>query len=451
MHLYRKDVKDMDEIKAFVPAKTTEAEKLKDMAGRNVKIHGMVHKVRDMSGFAFVILRTARSLIQCVYTKGQVSVDLSELQEGSSVNVEGVVVEDARVINGAEIHIKDVRVLSKPAEACPVPINRKQLDVPLETNLTYRPVTLRNEKERAIFKIQEGIVRGFRDYLYRQDFTEVRTPKIVFAGAEGGANIFKLDYFGKQVYLAQSPQFYKQIMVGVYERVFEIAPVYRAEKHDTSRHLNEYVSMDLEMGFIKDHTDIMAMETGALKYIFALLKEEYGRELALFNINLPELEAIPSIKFMEAKEILQKQYKKKVTDFYDFEPEEEQLVGQYAKKEWNSDFVFITHYPSEKRPFYTMDDEKDPGYTKSFDLLFHGLEVTTGGQRIHDYHEQVKKMLARGMNPEDFESYLMIHRYGMPPHGGLGAGLERLTMRLLGFNNVRYASMFPRDIHRVTP
>ena len=441
----------MEEIKGYVTEEAIEADSLKEMAGKIVRLHGMVHKVRDMSGFAFVILRTARDLIQLVYTKGDTQVDINDLQEGASVIVEGLVVGNERVINQAEIHIKEVSILSKPAAALPVTINRKQLDIPLDTNLTYRPVTLRNEKERAIFKIQEGIARGFREYLCKQRFSEIRTPKIVFAGAEGGANIFKMDYFGKQVYLAQSPQFYKQTMVGVYERVFEIAPVYRAEKHDTSRHLNEYISMDFEMGFIKDHTDIMNMETGALRYIFSLLEEDYGRELALFNAQVPRFDSIPSIKFMEAKEIIQKHFKKKVTDFYDFEPEEEQLIGQFAQKEWGSEFIFITHYPSDKRPFYAMDDEKEPGFTKSFDLLYKGLEVTTGGQRIHDYHEQVKKMLDRGMNPDDFESYLMIHRYGMPPHGGLGAGLERLTMKLLNFNNVRYASLFPRDIHRVTP
>ena len=441
----------MEEIKGYVTEEAIEADSLKEMAGKIVRLHGMVHKVRDMSGFAFVILRTPRDLIQLVYTKGDAQVDVTDFQEGASVLVEGLVVENERVINGAEIHIKTINVLARPAAALPVTINRKQLDIPLDTNLAYRPVTLRNEKERALFKIQEGIARGFREYLTKQRFTEIRTPKIVFAGAEGGANIFKLDYFGRQVYLAQSPQFYKQTMVGVYERVFEIGPVYRAEKHDTSRHLNEYISMDFEMGFIKDHTDIMAMETGALKYLFSLLEEDYGKELALFKAQTPRFESIPSIKFMEAKEIIQKHFKKQITDFYDFEPEEEQLIGQFAQKEWGSEFIFITHYPSDKRPFYAMDDENEPGFTKSFDLLFKGLEVTTGGQRIHDYHEQVKKMLDRGMNPEDFESYLMIHRYGMPPHGGLGAGLERLTMKLLNFNNVRYASLFPRDIHRVTP
>ncbi len=441
----------MKEIRAWERKEMIEASELRESSGKIVKLHGMVHKIRDMSGFAFIIIRTHRDFIQCVYTKDQVDFDYSRLQEGASVIIEGEAISNERVINGAEIQIKRVELLSEPADVMPIVINRKQLELPLDTNLTYRPISLRNENERAIFKIQEGIARGFREFLTSQSFIEIHTPKIVFAGAEGGANIFKLDYFGKQVYLAQSPQFYKQTLVGVYERVFEIAPVYRAEKHDTSRHLNEYISMDFEIGFIKDHTDIMAMEVGALKYVFQLLSEEYGKELALFKVQAPKIGNIPAIKFMEAKDIIQEQYHRTITDYHDFEPEEEQLICDYAKRKWGSDFIFITHYPSEKRPFYAMDDENDPGFTKSFDLLYNGLEITTGGQRIHDYHEQVKKMKDRGMNPDDFESYLMIHRYGMPPHGGLGAGLERITMKLLGFNNVRYASMFPRDISRVTP
>lgn len=422
-------------------------------AGEEVVIKGMIHRIREMTGFAFVIIRTAREVIQCVY-----SPDFSDYRmddtvvEGCAVKVTGKIVKDQTRDDRYEMQIHGIEVLSKPAEQMPIVINKKQLDnIPLDLNLNMRPVTLRNPKERAVFKIQEGIARGFREFLFAQGFTEIRTPKINAQGAEGGANIFKLDYFGKQVFLAQSPQFYKQMLVPIYERVFEVGPVFRAEHHDTSRHLNEYISMDFEMGFIDSIYDIMNMETGALKYIMALLKRDYAEEIALLNVNLPEIGEIPIVKFMDAKDIIVKKFKKKITDFRDFEPEEEQLLGKWAKQEYNSDFLFVTHYPSEKRPFYAMDDPADPKYTLSFDLLFRGIEITTGGQRIHDYNEQVAKMKARGMNPDDFESYLMAHKYGMPPHGGLGLGLERITMHLLGFKNVRYASMFPRDINRVTP
>ncbi len=419
-----------------------------------VTVYGTIHNIRMMSDFAFVILRTARETVQCVYAE-----EFSDYRMGEDVKEECAAKITGKVVAGEtrdgskryELQIHGIELLSHPADIPPVVITKKQVNCDLSTKLDYRPVTLRNPKERAIFKLQEGIQRGFREFLSGQGFTEIHSPKINFAGAEGGTNVFKLDYFGKQVYLAQSPQLYKQALVAVYERVFEIAPVFRAEHHDTSRHLNEYISMDFEMGFIDRFEDIMEMETGALKYIMNLLKTEYAGEVELLHIDLPEITQIPTLKFMEAKEILMKTFKYQPTDMKDFDPEEEQLLGKYAKKQFNSDFIFITHYPSKKRPFYTMDDPEDPESTLSFDLLFRGLEITSGGQRIHDYNEQVAKMQKLGMNPEEFATYLMLHKYGAPPHGGLGIGLERLTMHLLGAKNVREATMFPRDINRVLP
>ena len=419
-----------------------------------VTIKGTIHNIRMMSDFAFVIVRTARETVQCVYAESFSTYRMSEdVKEECAAKVTGKVVAGETKDGGKryELQIHNIELLSHPAEIPPVVITKKQVNCDLSTKLDYRPVTLRNPKERAIFKLQEGIARGFREFLSGQGFTEIRSPKINFAGAEGGTNVFKLDYFGKQVYLAQSPQLYKQALVAVYERVFEIAPVFRAEHHDTSRHLNEYISMDFEMGFIESFEDIMNMETGALKYIMNLLKTEYKNEVEILKIEIPEIKEIPVLKFMDAKEIIMKTFKYKPTDMKDFDPEEEQLLGKYAKKQFNSDFIFITHYPSKKRPFYTMDDPSDPEYTLSFDLLFRGLEITSGGQRIHDYNEQVAKMQKLGMNPEEFATYLMLHKYGAPPHGGLGIGLERLTMHLLGAKNVREATMFPRDINRVSP
>ena len=445
----------MDKINGIVTKDTIEFKDFASFDGQVVSIKGYVHRIREMTGFSFVIIRTAKDTVLCVYAP-----ELSDYRwdsavcEEACVKVTGKVVssKDAKGNDRYELQIHDIKILSLPAEGLPIVINKKQLDnMQLSTVLDLRPVSMRNPKERAIFKVQEGIARGFREYLMKNGFTEIRSPKIVFAGAEGGTNIFKLDYFGKQVFLAQSPQLYKQALVGVYERVFEIAPVFRAEHHDTSRHLNEYTSMDLEMGFINGFEDIMNMETGVLKYIMNLLKTEYAEEIELLKVDVPEIDKIPTMKFMEAKELLMKKFNYKPSDMKDFDPEEESLLGKYAKKELNSDFIFITHYPSRKRPFYTMDDPADPEYTLSFDLLFRGLEITSGGQRVHDYHEQVEKMKKLGTNPEDFETYLMFHKYGAPPHGGLGIGLERLTMHLLGFKNVREATMFPRDINRVTP
>ena len=421
---------------------------------QEITVTGTVHNIRMMSDFAFVILRTARETIQCVYAESFSDYRMpAELKEECAVKLTGKVVAGETRDGGKryELQIHDIEILSYPADIPPVVITKKQVQCDLNTDLDYRPVTLRNPKERAVFKFQEGIQRGFREYLMSQGFTEIHSPKINFAGAEGGTNVFKLDYFGKQVYLAQSPQLYKQALVAVYERVFEIAPVFRAEHHDTSRHLNEYISMDFEMGFIDGFEDVMNMDTGALRYIMDLLKTEYKNEVELLHADIPEITEIPVIKFMEAKELLMKKFKYHPSDMKDFDPEEEQLLGKYAKKQFNSDFLFVTHYPSKKRPFYTMDDPEDPEYTLSFDLLFRGMEITSGGQRVHDYNAQVEKMKKLGMNPDEFETYLMLHKYGAPPHGGLGLGLERLTMHLLGFKNVREAAMFPRDINRVTP
>ncbi len=428
-----------------------EAEQLKHHIGRRVKLHGMVYKIRKMSDFAFVLIRTKRAVVQCIYSNEFSEFPLEQLKEESAVSIVANVIAEERSRTGYELQLLSVSVLSEAEELSPIVINNKKVDTSIENLLNYRPITLRNEKERAVFKLQEGICRAIREFLYKERFTEIHSPKIVAEGAEGGANIFKLDYFGKQAYLAQSPQFYKQMMVGVFERVFEIAPVFRAEKHDTARHLNEYTSVDFEMGFIESFEDIMRMETAMLRFVMGFLKEQYAQELELLKVQLPEVTKIPAVKFSEAKEMVAKAYHREIKDMHDFEPEEEKLLCELIRKQTGSEFVFVTHYPSAKRPFYAKDSEENPEETLSFDLLFRGLEVTTGGQRIHSYKEQVAKMEARGMNTEAFESYLMMHKAGMPPHGGLGLGLERLTAKLLNQENVRFSTLFPRDINRVTP
>ena len=419
--------------------------------GKEIRMNGAVHTIRHMGEVAFVILRKSRGLVQCVYEAGITDFDIRELKEESAVEVMGVVKAEERAPQGFEIRLKEIRGLSRPAEPLPLAVSKWKLNTSLEAKLSLRPISLRNVRERAKFKIQEGIVRGFRDYLLSRDFTEIRTPKIVARGAEGGSNVFKLEYFNKKAELGQSPQFYKQTMVGVYDRVFEAAPVFRAEKHNTTRHLNEYTSLDFEMGYIDSFRDVMDMETGMLQYVIKLLEQDYKKELDMLGVTLPEVGRIPAVRFDQAKELVSRKYDRKIRNPYDLEPEEELLIGRYFQEEYGSDFVFVTHYPSKKRPFYAMDDPADPRFTLSFDLLFRGLEVTTGGQRIHDYREITAKMEKRGMDPEDIASYLMIFKYGMPPHGGLGIGLERLTMRLLDEQNVREASLFPRDVTRLEP
>lgn len=442
----------MEYLEGVKKAKTLEiGELLVQAEGTEVKVNGAVHTIRDMGNVAFVILRKRDGLVQCVFEEGVTAFDLKELKEASAVEVLGTIRKEERAAHGIEIRLKEIKVLSEPDEPLPLPISKWKLNTSLEAKLNMRPISLRNVRERAKFKIQEGLVRGFRDFLYEQGFTEIHTPKLGAKSAEGGANLFKLEYFHRPAILQQSPQLYKQMMVGVYDRVFEAAPVFRAEKHNTTRHLNEYTSLDFEMGYIDGFEDIMAMETGFLQYTMALLEKEYKKELDMLGVTLPDVSKIPAVRFDKAKELVSEKYNRRIRNPYDLEPEEELLIGRYFKEEYGSDFVFVTHYPSKKRPFYAMDDPADPKYTLSFDLLFKGLEVTTGGQRIHDYGEILKKMEKRGMDPEDIASYLMIFKYGMPPHGGLGIGLERLTMRLLDEQNVRETALFPRDVTRLEP
>lgn len=422
-----------------------------DYEGKTVKINGAIHNIRDMGEVAFVILRKADGLVQCVYEEGKTRFNLKDLKEESAAEISGTVAREERAPHGFEIRMDTVRILSQPDEILPIAVNKFKMHASLEARLGMRPVSLRNVRERAKFRIQEGIVRGFRDFLHSQGFTEIHTPKIVARGAEGGSNVFRLDYFNKRAELGQSPQFYKQTMVGVFDRVFEVAPVFRAEKHNTTRHLNEYIGLDFEMGYIDGFEDIMAMETGFLQYTMELLGSEYKKELDMLEAALPDVGRIPAVRFDRAKELVAEKYNRKIKNPYDLEPEEELLIGRYFKEGYGSDFVFVTHYPSRKRPFYAMDDPMDERFTLSFDLLFKGLEVTTGGQRIHDYQEILAKMKKRHMEPKDIASYLMIFKYGMPPHGGLGIGLERLTMRLLDEQNVRETSLFPRDVNRLEP
>ena len=423
-----------------------------------VNMHGSIHRLRKMSGFSFLILRTAHELIQCILEPEKCEILGPDgapwegaLKEEMCIRMEALAAEEPRSRTGWELHPARIRILSVPAESMPVVIHGKEIPASLETILDYRPLTLRNERERAIFRIQDALVRGFTEFLQQEDFVQIHTPKLVSQGAEGGANIFRLDYFGKEAYLAQSPQFYKQMMVGVYERVFEIGPVFRAEKHDTARHLNEYTGVDFEMGYIEGFEELCCMEEAMIRHALQKLPELCPQELKLLNVRTPQAESIPFIRFYEAKERIARKFSRPVREKEDLDPEEEKLLCQLMEEETGSEFVFVTHYPASKRPFYAMEEERDPQVTKSFDLLFRGLEVTTGGQRIHDYAAQLAKMKARGMDPEQFESYLQIHKHGMPPHGGLGMGLERFTARLLEQDNVRRACLFPRDIHRIAP
>lgn len=437
--IYKKEVTEWDELLGT------------SLLNQEVILEGAVHSIRNMGDVAFVILRRREGLFQTVVENEKANLSIHDLKEAMTLRVKGILNEEERAPHGREIRIREVEILSTPAEPMPLAIDKWKLNTSLEAKLNLRPIALRNVQERSKFKIQEALTRAFRDFLYEQEFTEIHTPKIGARGAEGGANLFKFSYFHKPAVLAQSPQFYKQMMVGVFDRVFETGPVFRAEKHNTKRHLNEYTSLDFEMGYIDGFEDIMGMETGFLQYAMELLKKDYAKELQILKIELPKVDQIPAVRFDKAKELVSAKYNRKIRNPYDLEPEEEALIGRYFKEEYDADFVFVTHYPSKKRPFYAMDDPTDDKFTLSFDLLFHGLEVTTGGQRIHDYNQLKAKIAARGMEEEGMEQYLDTFKHGMPPHGGLGIGLERLTMQLLGEENVREACLFPRDLNRLEP
>ena len=327
-----------------------------NLLNQEAVIEGAVHSIRNMGDVAFIILRRREGLFQTVYENEMANVSIHELKEAMTIRVKGILHEEERAPHGRELRIRHIDILSTPAEPLPMAIDKWKLNTSLEAKLNYRPISLRNIQERSKFKIQEALTKAFRDYLYGQGFTEIHTPKIGARGAEGGANLFKFSYFHKPAVLAQSPQFYKQMMVGVFDRVFETGPVFRAEKHNTKRHLNEYTSLDFEMGYIDSFEEIMAMETGFLQYAMNLLKTEYAKEVQILKLDIPDVSKIPAVRFDVAKELVSQKYNRKIRNPFDLEPEEEALIGQYFKEEYGSDFVFVTHYPSKKRPFYAMDD-----------------------------------------------------------------------------------------------
>lgn len=420
--------------------------------GERVKLAGWMHNWRDMGQFGFLILRDGAGTFQAVLDKAEEMEKLKGLQYETVLQIEGVVAEEPRAPGGVELHDCQVTVISPVLEPLPFEINKKELKPGLDVFLDNAPVGLRHLRKRALFRISAEIMAGFREYLMQQGFVEIQTPKIVGSATESGANVFALDYFGRPAYLAQSPQFYKQIMVGVFERVFEIGPVFRAEKHNTARHTNEYVSLDIEMGFIQDHTDVMAMLTGVLRHIFNRLTQVCPRELELLKVKVPNIgQTIPALRLPDAQELIFKRYGEDCRGEPDLAPQHEEWLCEYAAQELGSELLFITHYPTSKRPFYAMPDDEDPTLTKSFDLLFRGCEVVTGGQRIHRYEQLLENARKWGINPEDIAGYLQAFKFGMPPHGGFGMGLERLLMQLTGLKNLREATLFPRDLTRVAP
>jgi nondiscriminating aspartyl-tRNA synthetase len=429
--------------------------------GQEVTIKGWVRLVRDHGKVVFVDLRDFSGIVQNVFVLSMLSEEHSEfvksLRGEDVIVIKGTVqkrkpgTENPEIENGdIEILASSLEVLQKAAEL-PIDMGAKELNVELPTLLDHRSLTLRHPKVQAIFKIQEIIIDSFRSSLKEKGFTEFTSPAIVPLATEGGAEVFKVDYFDKKAFLAQSPQFYKQIMVGVFERVFTIGKVYRAEPSVTTRHLTEYISLDAEMGFIEDYRDVMEIVDHVMRRIFADLESKGSSYLKMFGATVPALpqSRIPAVKMREAQEIIFKRTGRDIRKEPDLDPQGERDIYDWAKEEHGSELVFVTHYPTSKRPFYTFPDPTDPEYTEGFDLIGRGVEWVTGGRRINDYEQLLANAIKWGNKPEDLEIYLQAFRYGMPPEGGFALGAERITMNVLGLKNVREASAFPRDMERV--
>ncbi|MDP2593991.1 MAG: aspartate--tRNA(Asn) ligase [bacterium] len=423
--------------------------------GQTVTIAGWVDVRRDHGKLIFLDIRDRSGKVQviCLTNHPEALAEGVQVRPEWVVSIEGVVNERPEKMRtdgpngGVELEATNITVIAQAAE---LPFE-KDAEVNIDTLLDYRPLTLRSSRERAVFKIQSEILIAYRAFLAGEGFVEFQAPRLIGDDAEGSGEVFEVPYFyGTTAHLATSPQLYKQIMVGVFERVFTTGNVFRAEKHSTTRHLNEYTSLDMEMGFIQSHTDVMAVENRLMRYISEHLKKTCVDEFALLGSEIPLVpNEIPRMKLRAAQELIFKETGKDSRTEPDLDPEDERWLCQWSRREHDCDFVFITHYPVAKRPFYTMEDPEDPGYTKSFDLLFRGVEITTGGQRRHDYENLVEGARMKGLDPDKFSFYLQAFKYGIPPHGGWGMGLERLTQKICGLTNVKEATLFPRDINRI--
>jgi nondiscriminating aspartyl-tRNA synthetase len=437
------------------------AKDIAGIAGKEgaVEVSGWVHRIRDMGGVSFVILRDRSGVVQLVFDeKIAEKTSLKEpLTLESVIRVHGVPSLNEKAPGGAEVRVQSLEVISRAAADLPFQVNADFSTTGLEAILDHRLLSLRNPKILSIFRVQSTIVEAFAAYLRSRDFTEIKTSKIVGSGTEGGTNLFEVEYFDRKVCLAQSPQFYKETLVAAgLERVFEIAPVYRAEKHDTPRHINEYVSLDLEMGFIESEGELIELEKNLLAFIFEAVASKNGKDLAAWGATVPDADAAaksPTISYEEALKTVNsfQSGKQGVARIFDLNPEAERLICEWSLRETGSDLVFINAFPRRYRPFYTYPLGNEGTLTMAFDAIFRGLEITSGGRRHHDYAAFVDSLPRFGLKPEDMPGYLELLKYGCPPHGGLAIGLERLTQKILGLSSVKEASLFPRDRKRVEP
>ncbi len=425
------------------------ARELPAHVGERVRLAGWVHRQRRLGRIGFLVLRDATGLAQVVVDDPD---SMPELVAESVVEVEGEATAAQQAPGGVEVRDPAIRIVSASESAPPLELHRPVLKEQLATILDHAPVSLRHPRRRALFRIAAASVAGFRARLDALGFVEIQTPKLVGFATEGGANVFQVDYFGRRAFLAQSPQLYKQIMVGVFERVYETGSVFRAEPHDTGRHLSEYVSLDAELGFVDDHTTVMGIVREAAAGMVDKIRERAAEAIEPAGVELPGVPAqIPAVDFTDAQRLIEQATGEPLAGELDLAPVHERWLGEWARREHGSDFVFVTGFPMAKRPFYTHPDPSRPAMSNSFDLLFRGLEIVTGGQRLHRYEDYVAALGERSESTEPYEGYLEAFRYGMPPHGGFALGLARWLARLAGVGNIREATLFPRDLKRLRP
>jgi nondiscriminating aspartyl-tRNA synthetase len=428
------------------------------LIGQIVKLQGWVNIRRDHGKLIFIDLRDRSGIIQMVIIpdKEEAHKIAKDIRNEFVIEIEGLVkarpggaIKEGVATGGVEIEVEKLVVISKPEAELPIDIAAQDLNLNLDTLLDNRTIALRNDKIKSIFRIYAELLRSYAETMNKDSFVEIKTPKILNAATEGGANFFKIKYFEQDAYLAQSPQFYKQAMTGVFERVFEVGSVFRAEPHYTTRHVNEYIGLDAEMAFIESFEDVMNQLEKTMAFVMSKIAENCQSDLEKYNAQILPVEKIPRMKLTEALEILDKEYGKKM-ETVDIDAEGERMICEWVKKNNNCDFVFLTHYPTSIRPFYSMPSA-DPQYTETFDLLFMGVEIASGGQRINDYNQLIASMKKHKLNPDDFKHYLDIFKYGIPPHGGWGLGSERIVQKILGLGTIKEAILFPRDVKRLTP
>lgn len=398
--------------------------------GEKITIKGRIFNIRNLGSISFLIIRDYSGVVQVVASKD------AEVNSGDIVLVEGIVKKDERAKGGYEMKAEKIEIITKSKETLPFDLEKDDINLNLNTLLDYRVLSLRHPKVQSIFRLYDLLLKSYDEAMREEGFVEIKTPKILGSASEGGANFFQVDYFDKKAVLAQSPQFYKQIMVGVFDRVFEIGPVFRAEPHFTTRHVNEYISLDAEMGYIDNFYDVAKTLNRVIKKMFSQMGIE----------DVPE--EIPYVKLSEIRKIIKEKYNYDIPEETDIDPRGEELAGQYAKEEFNSDFIFLTHYPIDYRPFYTMSKGNE---AMGFDLLYKGLEIATGGQRINEYDELIESMKRKNVGIKGMEFYVNAFKYAIPPHGGWGMGSERIIKQILGLDNIKEAVLFPRDVKRITP